>query len=78
MFGNDWENIMERNQGKKQITFVNDLEGDENFAGVIPRAVHDVFKQKDAKAIRFNVYCSFLQIYNEKIYDLLQVHHHLF
>ena len=42
-------------------------------AGVIPRAVRDVFAhiEKRAQHTNFTVYCSFLQIYNEHIYDAL-------
>ena len=40
--------------------------------GIIPRAIEQLFKRtKDYK--QCNVFCSFLQIYNERIYDLLQV-----
>ncbi|EAR98263.2 kinesin motor catalytic domain protein (macronuclear) [Tetrahymena thermophila SB210] len=40
--------------------------------GIIPRAVSALFDKLKAKeGGEFNVTCSFLQIYNEKIYDLL-------
>lgn len=80
MFGSDWENVMFRNQGgprKIQNTFINgDLVADTNFSGLIPRTIFSLFKeiQKDEnKSQSFVVYCSFLQIYNEKIFDLLTV-----
>ena len=38
--------------------------------GVIPNAVTTVFRNSVGRSV--TVYCSFLQIYNEKIYDLLQ------
>lgn len=41
--------------------------------GIVPRAVNRLFqilKEKNSLS-EFNVSCSFLQIYNEKIYDLL-------
>jgi hypothetical protein len=47
-------------------------------AGVIPRSVARLFEQIEAKKLSdtsdnttFSVHCSFLQIYNEKLYDLL-------
>ena len=43
--------------------------------GLVPRAVYALFdeirKQSGSGKKRFIVYCSFLQIYKEKIYDLL-------
>jgi GTP-sensing pleiotropic transcriptional regulator CodY len=43
--------------------------------GIIPRAIDQIFKQAGgSKSV--GVFCSFLQIYNEKIYDLLQVGTH--
>jgi hypothetical protein len=56
---------------KKQITYFHDIEDDRNNAGVIPRSIYQVFKELEGKK-EFHAYCSFLQIYNEKIYDLLQ------
>ena len=41
--------------------------------GMAPRAIHDLFEQVRAKSEdRYvTVFCSFLQIYNEGVYDLL-------
>ena len=39
--------------------------------GVIPRAIEQIFKEGSG-ADHSTVVCSFLQIYNERIYDLLQ------
>ena len=45
--------------------------------GLIPRLINklfidlDVINKKDNK--KYTVYCSYLQVYNEKIYDLLEV-----
>lgn len=43
--------------------------------GIVPRAVSQIFdtiKQHNSmNTKRFNVYCSYLQVYKEKIYDLL-------
>ena len=41
--------------------------------GIIPRAVHDIFNglgQGDGY-VDASVYCSFLQLYNDNVYDLL-------
>lgn len=42
-------------------------------AGLIPRAIYEIFelaKRKDT--IQLSVYCSFVQIYNENLYDMLR------
>jgi len=45
--------------------------------GLIPRLINklfidlDVINKKDNK--KYTVYCSYLQVYNEKIFDLLEV-----
>jgi hypothetical protein len=62
-----------------------DIFHDPESLGIIPRAIDQLFTQIDQKtrAIApqgvgryeespFTVYCSFLQIYNEKLYDLLE------
>jgi len=49
------------------------LETDVNFAGINPRTVyfmHQLQKKNNLKKI-INIYYSFMQIYNEKIEDLL-------
>jgi hypothetical protein len=37
--------------------------------GIIPRAISALFSSIDVST---TVYCSFIQIYNEKVYDLLK------
>ncbi|CAK93488.1 unnamed protein product (macronuclear) [Paramecium tetraurelia] len=41
--------------------------------GIIPKTIHSLFNRIKQNALQrdFSVYCSYLQIYNEKIYDLL-------
>lgn len=43
--------------------------------GITYRAVSDLFKEikrvKEEDGKHINVFCSFLQIYNERVYDLL-------
>lgn len=41
-------------------------------AGVIPRFIQDLFKTISQQGHKMTIYCSFLQIYNEKLFDLLQ------
>lgn len=76
MFGSDWETMISKNlNSKRQNTFFEDLSADQNFAGLIPRTIFKLFDQIKAHEQtepKFRIYCSFLQIYNEKIYDLLQ------
>ncbi len=70
MFGSDWEYSMNVSLGH-QSTFIDDLQTDLNHAGIIPRSIFSLFSQLPKG---YFVYCSFLQIYNEKIFDLLQDH----
>ncbi|CAD8090546.1 unnamed protein product [Paramecium primaurelia] len=41
--------------------------------GIIPKTIHSLFNKIKQNALQrdYSVYCSYLQIYNEKIYDLL-------
>jgi kinesin family protein 3/17 len=41
--------------------------------GVIPRAIHHIFElARNPKIIQFQVHCSFVQIYNENLFDMLR------
>jgi hypothetical protein len=87
MFGPKWEqsvkstakNIEEflimKKKGRANPEF--DFFHQTEYLGVIPRAINDTFNgistlQTDDPDTKYTVYCSFLQIYNEKLYDLLQ------
>ena len=82
MFGNDWNNIVRRDmtgfssqeeRKQEQITFLRSIEQDENYAGVIPRSIYLLFDNLIQRRRKFiKVYCSFLQIYNEHMTDLLE------
>jgi hypothetical protein len=42
--------------------------------GIVPRAIQDIFsslKQRDASKFKFELYASFLELYNEELIDLL-------
>ena len=74
MFGSDWSNIIRRGGGERQeqATFLRSIEQDENYAGIIPRTIHLLFGELITRRRKFiKVYCSFLQIYNEQMADLL-------
>jgi kinesin family member 11 len=44
--------------------------------GVIPRAIHHIFELSQQPGILdFQVHCSFVQIYNENLYDMLRLVH---
>jgi len=79
MFGSDWETLVYQSQINKtnvQTTYIDNIEQDNNYSGLIPRMIQEIFleiNKEEYKAKNFVIYCSFLQIYNEKIYDLLQV-----
>ena len=62
-------NIGEDSQGAN----IDDLEG----CGIAPRTIDDIFKQAKVKKQdnHLSIFCSFLQIYNEKIFDLLNESH---
>lgn len=53
-----------------------DFFSDESTHGIIPRSIADTFRSIEetsiSEGVKYTVYCSFLQIYNEKLYDLLQ------
>lgn len=78
MFGSDWEQLvceMQVNRTNMQTTYVDNVKDDRYFSGLIPRMIFDIFREIDTqekKAESYTVYCCFLQIYNEKVYDLLQ------
>ena len=65
--------------GKTYTMFGDDASGDlyssnssPEAAGIIPRAVRDVFAHMRKQSGKCSAYVSFLQIYNEKIFDLLR------
>ena len=87
MFGPDWEEsakttaktleefLIQNKRGKRkpEVDFFNKTE----YLGIIPRAIEDTFNGINLLCdhesnTKYTVYCSFLQIYNEKLYDLLQ------
>lgn len=51
----------------------NEKSANEQMEGIIPRTVHALFRKARNKSTErtFTIAVSFLQIYNEKIYDLL-------
>ena len=43
------------------------------LAGIIPRAVNDIFQMSEQPhVIQISVYCSFVQVYNEQLFDMLR------
>ncbi len=77
MFGSDWESLVYQaqiNRTKMQTTYINEIESDQTYSGLIPRTIYELFKEINISEAKYAVYCSFLQIYNEKIFDLLQVY----
>ena len=77
MFGSDWTNyeksILNCDDNSKKYDLMINPFSDDN--GLIIRALNYIFKELDnsEKAHQYTVYCSFMQIYNEKINDLLNV-----
>lgn len=75
MFGSDWDSLIQQEGrgAKKQSTFLGSIESDENFAGLLPRCMHHLFSKMYPGKKNVNIYCSFLQLYNEKLIDLLEL-----
>ena len=76
MYGKDWaEESLIESMVSPQSEPVTELNAG---SGVVPRSVHDLFSELDNLAssskedFDYSVHCQILQIYNEKIYDLLQ------
>lgn len=59
------------NNEAKQKHQQNTLLNDNVYAGLIPRVLDYIYQINSNKSQEYNFYCSFIQIYNEKIYDLL-------
>ena len=54
-------------------TIVRSMPTDQSLSGIIPRAIQEIFElASNAQVISLSVYCSFVQIYNENLYDLLR------
>jgi Kinesin motor domain len=80
MFGQDWESSAQNGTGGRKLqqstAKLNSFGSEDDSIGIIPRAVNALFESISAeksKGIerRVEVYASFLQVYCEKIYDLL-------
>lgn len=68
MFGSEWEQNVGRRRGPHSLD-------NPVSHGVIPRAVQQLFQDLAVDMDRghsFTVLCSFVQIYNERVFDLLQ------
>ncbi|CDW90867.1 kinesin motor domain containing protein [Stylonychia lemnae] len=78
MFGPLWEENVIFNKKQQRSQLRNNLK-DSSFAhnqdqeGIIPRSIREIFNlTKQQQNLSNTIYCSFIQIYNEKIFDLLQ------
>ncbi len=74
MEGYDYEKNSE-DINNNRITKGPVINQDQDKMGITQRAVTDLFKEirrvKESEGKHINVFCSFLQIYNERVYDLL-------
>jgi hypothetical protein len=52
----------------QQHTFFTDIATDSDFVGVIPRSIFFLFSKLPSG---LQVFASFLQVYNERVFDLL-------
>jgi len=76
MFGPNWEHSLRgnmsteyREQSLPEDSFC--MERTERH-GIIPRAIYRLFSELIEEGSEYSISCSFVQIYNEKLYDLLQ------
>lgn len=74
MFGKDWtmQSDSEIHYNNDEFNFLsNDVTIDpfDEGNGIVPRVIYDIFNSEINND--FDIKCSFVQIYNEKIYDLL-------
>ena len=65
------------NTNDKGVPTANIESGDHE--GIVPRAIHQIFEmvkqESGAGRKRYTIHCSYLQVYKEKIYDLLNKSH---
>jgi len=69
--------ILNKQKKVKKIKQNYDFCSEPEYLGIIPRAIDDIFNgiaelQQSRDGAKYTVYWSFLQIYNEKLFDLLQ------
>ena len=77
MFGPHWEDNFGYQNTMGNLGNGNNFLMDSSKFGIIPKAIEEIFEELAGKSqqspeLSFTVYCSFLQIYNEKLYDLYQ------
>ena len=74
MEGYDYEKNTEDFQNNR-VTKGPVIKQDTEKMGITQRAIQDLFKEirrvKEEEGKHINVFCSFLQIYNERVFDLL-------
>lgn len=44
------------------------------LAGIIPRTLHQLFENLQSQDLEFTIKVSFLELYNEELFDLLSAH----
>lgn len=75
MFGKEWTNNDKTQiENTDEFNFLNNhilIDPFDDSNGIIPRMINNILTEITDK--NFDVFCSFIQIYNEKIYDLLDV-----
>lgn len=79
MFGKEWTNAESQDNTwtemkKDQYDFLYNevlIDPFNETNGIIPRMINNIISQTNENT--FDIYCSYIQIYNEKIYDLLDI-----
>lgn len=81
MFGPNWNSDDYYGYNRKRIRRSGQATeffqtGERSVQGIIPRSIEDLFSMTNyvyqSEGISYNIYCSFIQIYNEKLFDLFQ------
>lgn len=73
MFGPAWEKSIASQLMNGHTSKNHDFFAKSDNHGLIPRTITEIFKMLHPSM--YTIYCSFIQIYNEKLYDLLQDPH---
>ena len=76
MFGNDWTYSLNKNKFNfDEFNFLIDknfiVNPFNNNNGIIPRLIIELFNIVNQENSNVKISCSYIQIYNERIYDLL-------
>jgi len=78
MFGAQWNSLVSsqnKNNSQRGLdSYLEEIANDCNYSGIIPRTLHLLFQYREQHPeSECKVSCSFFEIFNERIFDLLVV-----